>query len=361
MSTGTRKKATWADIRLPHNDDFDWHPTKNGSLRRSDVALHSKTVVWWLCLPTGHAWDAPASTVAKYPGCPICSGQRTLIGFNDFASAAPRAAKEWHPTKNGDLNPVDVTFGSNKKVWWKCLAHGHEWQSLVLRRKADGARGSCPYCSGKKVLAGFNDLSTTNAALAAEWHPTRNDLTPTGVTRRSERRVWWLCSDAGHEWQASVAQRDEHSDPVCPTCIDHASSEIERRLRDWLKSGPLITNVVDGANSKVDVPWRRNRSMRVDLVGELGRTGLPVVVEYDGSYWHRGDGRRSIDLAKTRALLSAGYYVVRVRENDLGLLPLSDDNLFQVGYTWQRGDDNLVGLVEQIEAWIYQMLRLEAA
>ena len=45
----------------------------------------------------------------------------------------PELAKEWHPTKNGELTPYDVTHGSNKKVWWlgKC---GHEWEQIVKSR-----------------------------------------------------------------------------------------------------------------------------------------------------------------------------------------------------------------------------------
>ena len=32
----------------------------------------------------------------------------------------PELAKQWHPTKNGELTPNDVTPGSSKIVWWKC-------------------------------------------------------------------------------------------------------------------------------------------------------------------------------------------------------------------------------------------------
>jgi hypothetical protein len=32
--------------------------------------------------------------------------------------------------KNGDLTPMDVAPGSNKKIWWKCdKGDGHEWIS----------------------------------------------------------------------------------------------------------------------------------------------------------------------------------------------------------------------------------------
>ena len=37
----------------------------------------------------------------------------------------PELSKEWHPTKNGDLTPYDVTVGSHKKVWWIC-SKGHK-------------------------------------------------------------------------------------------------------------------------------------------------------------------------------------------------------------------------------------------
>tara|TARA_B110000285_G_scaffold180449_1_gene203483 strand:+ start:85 stop:225 length:141 start_codon:yes stop_codon:yes gene_type:complete len=36
-----------------------------------------------------------------------------------LAEVNPELAEEWHPTKNGELTPFDVTKGSNKKVWWK--------------------------------------------------------------------------------------------------------------------------------------------------------------------------------------------------------------------------------------------------
>ena len=37
-----------------------------------------------------------------------------------LAETHPEVAKQWHPTKNGDLTPNNVTPGSNKKAWWKC-------------------------------------------------------------------------------------------------------------------------------------------------------------------------------------------------------------------------------------------------
>ena len=55
-------------------------------------------------------------------------------------------AKEWHPTKNGELTPEDISYGSKQNIWWQC-EKGHEWQASVNHR----SRGKgCPYCSGRK-------------------------------------------------------------------------------------------------------------------------------------------------------------------------------------------------------------------
>jgi hypothetical protein len=37
-----------------------------------------------------------------------------------YLSKYPELLSEWHPTKNKDLKPEDLTIGSRKKVWWKC-------------------------------------------------------------------------------------------------------------------------------------------------------------------------------------------------------------------------------------------------
>jgi hypothetical protein len=58
----------------------------------------------------------------------------------------PEVSKEWHPTKNGDLTPKDVTPNSHKKAWWICKEKRHEWAAVVFSRNK--GRG-CPYCSGR--------------------------------------------------------------------------------------------------------------------------------------------------------------------------------------------------------------------
>jgi len=140
---------------------------------------------------------------------------RPLKG-ESLAELEPSLAAEWHPTKNGTLSPSDVRRYSMKKVWWRCTSrHDHEWVAAIGNRTQ--GRG-CPYCGGKAVKPGFNDLATTDPDLAAQWHPRKNgDLSPTMVTRGTGKIVWWKCAEGDdHEWKVSVSNRSFGTG--CPIC-----------------------------------------------------------------------------------------------------------------------------------------------
>ena len=82
-----------------------------------------------------------------------------------LAETHPEVAKQWHPTKNGDLSPKDFTPGSGKKVWWKCdKGEDHEWRTKIIKRTYGG---KCPICSGRKIVKS-NSLATVNPELSKQ-------------------------------------------------------------------------------------------------------------------------------------------------------------------------------------------------
>jgi hypothetical protein len=149
-------------------------------------------------------------------GCPCCENLKA-VKSNCLATTRPDLAKQWHPTKNGNLAPEDVVAASPRKVWWKCpVADDHEWQASIASRSRLGAGCSC--CTRFTVVKS-NCLATTHPALSREWHPTKNgDLTPEKVNSGSERKVWWKCPEGpDHEWQARIDQRARVASG-CPRC-----------------------------------------------------------------------------------------------------------------------------------------------
>ena len=129
----------------------------------------------------------------------------------------PEIAKEWHPTKNGDITPEMVAPMSNKKVWWlgKC---GHEWQ-MSLQDRTDQKCG-CPICAGKKILTGFNDFATKFPSLLNEWNYELNDkleIYPDKVAPHSDKKVWWTCKKCGYIWKTKIDSRTRIK-TGCPKC-----------------------------------------------------------------------------------------------------------------------------------------------
>lgn len=213
---GESMKQTLQSYCIQHDcDDLlcQWHPTRNESLTPETVSYGSKKKAWWLC-ENGHEWQATIyARTSGGTGCPSCKKGRTWSGTNDLSSYNPLLAKQWHPTKNGDLSPDRVAAGSHKKVWWLC-ENGHEWQATIKSR-SEGC--GCPVCTRKAIVVGENDLSTTHPVLSRQWHPTKNGaLRPKHVLAGTRRKVWWLCA-RGHEWQASVCSRTG-SGAECPVC-----------------------------------------------------------------------------------------------------------------------------------------------
>ena len=203
-----------------------WHPTRNGSLTPADVTPGARKQVWWRC-EKGHEWQAPVfSRACGGTGCPVCAGKAVIPGVNDLASRFPALAAQWHPTQNGALTADAVSPNSNRKVWWRC-EKGHTWQAVVSRRTVAGF--GCPYCSGRKVLAGFNDLVALEPEVAGQWHPDLNGaLRPDMVTTGSHQKVWWQCPE-GHVWKAVVYSRTGPKKSGCPVCAGRARARRPER------------------------------------------------------------------------------------------------------------------------------------
>ncbi|MBR5773443.1 MAG: zinc-ribbon domain-containing protein [Clostridia bacterium] len=186
-----------------------WHPIKNAGITARDVTINSHRKVWWLGT-CGHEWQAAVSERTRGRGCPTCNSKNVVAGINDLATNFPHIAKEWHFSKN-DIKPAQVLPKSNKPFWWIC-SKGHEYKTSPAHRTSRGS--SCPYCSNKQILIGFNDLATTHPEIASQWHPTKNKLTPQQVTIGAEKNIWWVC-EKGHEWKALVYSRKHNGCPYC--------------------------------------------------------------------------------------------------------------------------------------------------
>jgi DNA-directed RNA polymerase subunit RPC12/RpoP len=186
----------------------EWSP-KN-TIQPTEVGIGSHRKVLWIG-KCGHEWSAGIRNRVAGAGCPYCAHKTVLASFNDLESVFPNVAKEWSE-RNYPLKPSQVTPYANRKVWWRC-DKGHEWFTLISIRSYGS---KCPYCSGLKLLKGFNDLASRYPQLALEWSQKNDTLLPENVNERSLKNVWWKCSTCGYEYKAVIKSRVHGLN--CPAC-----------------------------------------------------------------------------------------------------------------------------------------------
>lgn len=269
------------------------------------ITAGSHKKVWWKG-SCGHEWEAIVKNRLNGSGCPYCSGNRILAGFNDLATKAPELASEWSES-NEPLLPTEVAVQSNKSVWWigKC---GHEWKARI----ADRTQGhGCPYCAGK-ILPGFNDLVTTNPELMVEWSE-RNEVDPTQYSKHSMVSVWWKCKACGNEWKAVIATKVKGTE--CPFCRHELSKQHyqkmleDRKQRRYLKryKGALL---LESWLIKYKVTFLKNDDTEVGLPFQFYLPNYHVVIEFTNGYV--SDAQRKYEYIKNDLCLKSRIHMIRI-------------------------------------------------
>lgn len=189
----------------------EWDYEKN-KVKPNKLKSGSNHKVWWIC-NLNHNYEASISNRLKGTACPYCANKKVLKGYNDLATTNPELLLEWDYNKNIDVTPESITNGSGKRIWWIC-PNKHSYSSICYSRK-NGS--NCPYCSGRKVLKGYNDLATTNPELLSLWDYEKNaTIIPSEVSAGSHIKVWWKCSKCNHEWQNKIESMKLKK--KCPIC-----------------------------------------------------------------------------------------------------------------------------------------------
>ena len=280
----------------------EWDNEKN-AVSADQVFPNTAKKYWWKC-DKGHSFlESPNTRVNMKTGCPICSGHRLAKGINDLKTLFPEVAAEWDVEKN-EKAPDEVTPHTHTYAWWIC-PKGHSYRAQVSNRTAE--RGTnCPFCAGRSVLVGFNDLASQYPEIARQWHPEKNlPLMPEDVTSASNKSVWWLCPVCGNEWKTTVAARTGPK-TTCPRCKRwFHTSKIEQILFYYIKS--VFPDAENG--------YMLNAKNEIDVFIPSRKIGI----EYDGQRWH-GEAKKANDEYKGRAIIASQIRLFRIREPNCAVI-----------------------------------------
>lgn len=296
--------------------------------------------------------------------------KKLIKGLNDLETINPALAKEWNYNKNS-LKPFEVSFGSGKKVWWKC-SNGHEWQAVISSR--NNGRG-CPYCSGSKPIVGETDLKSKYPKIAKEWDYEKNDdKKPSEYTCGSREPIWWKCSK-GHSYKQIIIKRTTRG-YNCPYC---SNEKVLKGFNDLETVNPKLAKEWNYKKNKTTPDMYTNGSgFRAWWICPLGHeykatihdrtakggTNCPICnmrnsssfpeqaiyfyvkkiypnainkykdifknsmeldiyipdiklgIEFDGGNWHKTEEQHKSEIKKYNICKKNGIYLIRIKENN---------------------------------------------
>jgi len=281
--------------------EWDWEKNAAIGLCPYMLPITSKKKAQWICYK-GHKWEATVyHRGVEGTNCPYCANRKVLTGYNDLASQYPELMKEWDWGKNNELKlfPQEIYYGSTKKAYWICR-NGHKWQATIGNRVLRGQ--NCPYCSNKKILAGYNDLKSCRPDLMKEWDFEKNTIDPEKVGVYSPKIAHGIC-ERGHEYKKSIYARAKGKG--CPICIRAKSTSFpEQCFYYYVKKA-----YPDAINGYKDI---FPHTMELDIFIPCVNIGI----EYDGIFWHNDKTAALREAKKYRICQEHGIKLYRIKEGE---------------------------------------------
>lgn len=193
----------------------EWDYERN-KLTPNDVTCRKNEKTWWICNSCNESLYLSIYERVKFNrGCKECIKKESLKN-NSLAVRNPILASQWHSTLNGELTPKDVLYNESIKAWWKC-EKGHKWNIEVFNRHNGSG---CPYCSGRCVWVGFNDLWTTHPEVASMLF---NNDDGYKYSFGSDQKVDWKCPYCSEVIKNKQINMIVNYNFLCPNCSDGIS------------------------------------------------------------------------------------------------------------------------------------------
>lgn len=256
--------------------------------------------------PQGHEWDGKISNIVSqslksgHLGCPYCAGRKSVKGQDDLATTHPDIAAQLVDQSLAHT----LKAGSNTRVEWQChIDKRHQWYANPYDRTTK--HNGCPFCSGRNVTPGVNDIATTDPFNASRL---ADPAMATQVSKGSDKIVTWRClSNPAHTWENKVYNETLNQFPSCPHCREAQTSAAEKDLRT------VVAMLVGDDNMSTSNRTLLGNYQELDIVVEDPK----VAIEYNGVYWHSEERKgKDYHREKTQRAANADYQLIHVWEDD---------------------------------------------
>ncbi|MBQ7473260.1 MAG: zinc-ribbon domain-containing protein [Oscillospiraceae bacterium] len=355
MSTEARSYIGDTIGQLTIIEELDPHITPNGSKQR---------IVKCIC-SCGNVFTSRLTAVLKSQKCRECQGKalRVDVTGQRFGHLIVQSMADDYISPSGHrLSQCNCLCDCGKTVVvnMSSLVTG-KTQSCGCMRNTQGLLKESP-----ELLLKYD--YEKNLALGVDID---------SLTARTDKKVWWKCSECGNSWFATVASQNDRKKHGCPYCSGRLAikgktdlgtqyPEIAREW-DYDKNGELDPCEVS-SKSNLKVWWKcseghewkatvanrthnnsgcprcnlentnsfceqavyyyikkafpdainSDRHLGVEL--DVFIPSIKTAVEYDGEAWHNSERRKKNDIHKNCLCADAGIKLIRIREPRLSVI-----------------------------------------
>ena len=180
--------------------------------RRSfkSYALQSNEKPLWTC-DNGHTYPNSIYRLSQrgFFYCPLCEGSIVVADINLVTAKRKDIVDQWS-CKN-DFLPEEVYYNTTSPVLWECPTCSGTYAFPVSDKREGNV--SCPYCNGRRVLSGFNEIPSW---LIKEYS-LKNEVPISEYPVNSVHKVLWTCPTCHGDYLYRMCDR-EIGDDSCPYC-----------------------------------------------------------------------------------------------------------------------------------------------
>lgn len=226
----------------------EWDYDKNNK-SPFELLPYSKKIVAWKCL-NGHSYNVSIAgrivhlNKGKKYVCPKC---------NSFGYKFPDLLYKWDYSKN-TKSPLEYSWGSEKKVWWKCNDCNNSWKSTV----ASGIKNNCQKCNlfhNEQIM-----IKIMEEIYGIPYNKETIDITYNNKNIKQKTLIVDFCFMLNSKKYYIEYNGDQHYRPVSFGSKNEKLTQFrfeQQKLRDkWLrkycKTNNIILIEIDGRKYKYD-------------------------------------------------------------------------------------------------------------
>ena len=332
---GTRKtklknSKSFYDLCIERNkqDILDrWDYEKNGCSPK-EVSYSTAIKMWFKCKThPEHKSELKNinSFATGHEGCMDCKQCNSIAQYILDNFPNKKLEEVWDYEKNGDLDPWNISKGSNRKVWIFCQERDYHGSYDIMPN--DFSKGKrCSYCRKIKVhpLDSLGQYVIDNYGEEFLWviWSDKNEISPFEISTHSDKKVWWNCPNNKHESYERICKDSVKCEFRCLKCVEEKEeSIIEEKTRLYLEE--LGYGVLTEHNCTIrPINPKTNRPLPFDNEIVL-ENGEHLIIEVHGSQHYKNNGlyiktkeelykRKLIDRYKRIKCIQAGYEYLEI-------------------------------------------------